>query len=153
IPESIGAMRKAWKLSTDDRLRLVEATLWLGIARFAIAVLPFRHVGRLASCPICLTEPPQQTRLMEVKRVRWAIIATARRVPWLAMCFQQGFAAQFMLRRRGIPSVLFYGAASVDGRGLSAHVWVRDGSVDVVGGKLASGFALLTTFPPQDSPD
>jgi hypothetical protein len=150
-PRNIGIMRKLWKLSTDDRLLLLEATLWLGVAGTAIAVLPFRHLGRLASCPVRLAVPPQQTRQMEVKRVRWAIITAARRIPWLAMCFQQGLAAQFMLRRRGIPSVLYYGAAS-DRRGLSAHVWVRDGSVDVLGGELASGFALLTTFPHQDSP-
>jgi hypothetical protein len=66
------------------------------------------------------------------------------------MCFQQGLATQFMLRRRGIPSVLFYGAAPDDRGGLSAHVWVRDGSVDVIGGETASRFALLATFPPQN---
>ena len=52
------------------------------------------------------------------------------------MCFQQGLAAQLMLRRRGIPSVLYYGAAQ-DGSGLHAHVWVRDGDIDVIGGEIA----------------
>jgi hypothetical protein len=63
------------------------------------------------------------------------------------MCFQQGLAAQLMLRRRGIPSVLYYGAAQDDKSGLYAHVWVRDGDVDVIGGEIAHRFAILAAFP------
>jgi len=54
-----------------------------------------------------------------------------------------------MLRRRGVPSVLYYGATQDDRTGLSAHVWVRDGDVDVIGGEIASHYAVLATFPPQ----
>jgi hypothetical protein len=32
---------------------------------------------------------------------------------------------------------------------LSAHVWVRDRDVDVIGGEIASRYAVLTAFPPQ----
>jgi hypothetical protein len=86
---------------------------------------------------------------VERSRVRWAVVACARWVPWRTMCFQQGLAVQFMLRRRGIPSVLYYGAATDDGRGLSAHVWVCDGDLNIVGGEIASRYAVLCTFPPQ----
>src|SRR5262249_28593518 len=96
--------------------------------------------------PICGPELPLETRVNRVRRIRWAIIATASRVPWRAVCFQQGLAAQMMLRRRNIPSVLYYGAAQGRG-GLSAHVWVRDGNVDVIGGEMAHRFAVLATFP------
>jgi hypothetical protein len=65
------------------------------------------------------------------------------------LCFQQGLAAQLMLRRRGVPSVLYYGAAQDDRSGLFAHAWVRDGDVDVIGCEIASRFAVLATFPPQ----
>jgi hypothetical protein len=72
-------------------------------------------------------------------------------VPWRALCFQQGLAAQLMLRRRGIPSVLYYGAAQEDRTGLCAHVWVRDGEIDVIGGEIAHRFAILATFPSQNT--
>jgi Transglutaminase-like superfamily len=55
-----------------------------------------------------------------------------------------------MLRRRGIPSVLYYGAAQ-DRSGLISHVWLRHGDVDVIGGATAHRFAILATFPPQNS--
>ena len=144
-----GTVRKFWLLEWQGRLLRLEATFWLAIAKLAIAVLPFRQVGLLASRPIRQTEIPRQTHVNGVRRIRWAISASATRVPWRALCFQQGLAAQLMLRRRGIPSVLYYGAAQDDRDGLSAHVWVRDGDVDVIGGEIADHFTILATFPPQ----
>lgn len=149
MPALIDLIRKIWRLPWHDRTLLVEATLLLAVAATAIAVLPFRLVGRLAARPVHQQAPPPQTRLIETRRVRWAIAASARRVPWRAMCFQQGLAAQIMLRRRGIPSVLYYGAAPDDQRGLMAHVWVRDGEIDVIGGEIALRYAVLATFPSQ----
>jgi len=55
-----------------------------------------------------------------------------------------------MLRRRGIDSVLYYGAAQDPENGLRAHVWVRDGDVDVIGCEIARGFAILAAFPPAE---
>jgi hypothetical protein len=86
-----------------------------------------------------------------VQRIQWAVISAAARVPWRVMCFQQGLAAQLMLRRRGVPSVLYYGVAQDDQNGLHAHVWVRDGDVDVIGGEMAYRFAVLATFPREST--
>jgi hypothetical protein len=122
----------------------------LAIAGIVIAVLPFRYVGLLAARPIRRPKLPGEAYVNKVQRIRWAIIAAAARVPWPALCFQQGLTAQLMLRRRGIPSVLYYGATQDDRNGLYAHVWVRDGDFDVIGGEIAYRFAILATFPPQN---
>jgi hypothetical protein len=129
---------------------LLEAILWLALAAASVAVLPFRTIGRLAACPTRRPKPAQQLRQAKVTNIRWAIVTAARRVPWRAVCIQQGLAAQFMLRRRGIPSVLYYGAAQDFRTGLSTHVWVRDGDFDVVGGEISYRFAILATFPSQN---
>jgi hypothetical protein len=151
IPHAIPSIEKFFRLSWQDRLLLLEGTLWLAVAGLAIAALPFRLVGRLAAAPIRRLEPLPQERRREAKRISWAIAVAAPRVPWRTVCFQKGLAAQFMLRRRGVPSVLYYGAA-MDSRGeLSAHVWIRDGDVDVIGGEMASRYALLAMFPSQNS--
>ena len=147
----IDRLRRFWRLSWQDQLLLLEAVLWLAVAGFAIAVLPFRHIGLLAARPVLRLKLPYHARLDKVRRIRWAIMSTATRVPWRAMCFQQGLAAQLMLRRRGIPSVLYYGAAQDESSGLRTHVWVRDGKVDVIGGEVAHHFAILATFPPQNT--
>jgi hypothetical protein len=129
----------------------VEAIVFLAVAGIAIAVLPFRHVGFLAARPIHRPKPSRQARIDKVRLVRWAIIASAARMPWPALCFQQGLAAQLMLHRRGIPSVLYYGVAQDNLNGLYAHVWVRDGDVNVIGVEIAYRFAILATFPPQNA--
>jgi hypothetical protein len=49
-----------------------------------------------------------------------------------------------MLRRRGVPSSLTYGAKMLDGH-LDAHVWVTAGTDGVVGHDVASGFSALVT--------
>jgi hypothetical protein len=103
----------------------------------------------LALIPAWGHVPPPRRRSTEKRRVRWAIITCARHIPWRAMCFQQGLAAHLMLRRRGIPSVLYYGAAPDNQGGLSAHVWVRDSGDYVVGGESVSRYAVLATFPGQ----
>ena len=140
---------KFFRLPPQDRLLLLEATVWMVVAGAAVALLPFRRLGLLAGRPLRRPEPTHQSRTIMITRVRWAIVTATRRLPWQAFCFQQGLAAQLMLRRRGIPSVLYYGAGPNDQSGLSAHVWVRDGDVDVIGGEIAHRFAVLTTFPRQ----
>jgi hypothetical protein len=147
---AIDLLQKFWRLSWQERLLLLEAILWLAISGIAIAMLPFRHLAVLAARPIRRPKLSRHARMHQVRRIRWAIIAAAARVPWRALCFQQGLAAQFMLRRRCIPSVLYYGTAQDDRDGLCAHVWVRDGDVDVVGGEIAYRFAVLATFPAQN---
>jgi hypothetical protein len=150
---AISTMRKFRRLPWHDRLLLLEVIFWLAIAGFAITVLPFRHIGRLAARPIRQPESPLQKQITAVQRIRWAVVTCARRVPWRAMCFEQGLAVQIMLRGRGIPSVFYYGAAPDDQRGLCAHVWVCYGDVAVIGGEIASRYAVLATFPLQDNSD
>jgi len=144
---SIDSLRKFWRLSWQDRLLLLEAVLSLAVAGFVLAVLPFRRVGILAARPTRRPNPSPDERLVSVSRIRWAVLTTARGVPWRALCFQQGLAAQLMLRRRAVPSVLYYGAAQDELSGLITHVWVRDGDVDVIGGEIAHRFAVLAMFP------
>jgi hypothetical protein len=143
-------MSLAWRfhrLSLLDRLLLLEAVVSLGAAAFCVRVFPFRVAVRCGSFHIHRREPSQEERDILVKRIRWAVQASARRVPWRAMCFQQGLAAQSMLGRRGIPSVLHYGVAPDHDHGISAHVWVCNGGLDVIGCEIAHLYATLGIFP------
>lgn len=138
-----------WRRTTwPDRALLCEAMLLLAFARIVIAVLPFRTVGRIAGWIRVSNAPSDEVRAATVRRVGWAIGACAKRAPFRAVCFQQGLAAQIMLRRRGVPSILHFGAAPDVQNGLVAHVSVRDGDTNVVGGEDAARFPVLITFPP-----
>jgi hypothetical protein len=141
------AWTKLFRLSWADRILLANAVISLGIARVLIVALRFRQVAKLASKAVPPSSPNNAEAL--ISKIRWAVQAGATRVPWRALCFEQGLAAHMMLRRRGVNTVLFYGAAPNLDEKLAAHVWVRYGSADVIGGESASQFAVLATFPPQ----
>jgi hypothetical protein len=135
--------RTSWR----DLALLAEAVVLLACARAATAVLPFRALGWIA-CRFQTTDTPAPVgRVASIDRIRWAVRAGARRVPFRAACFQQGLAAQLMLRRRGVSSTLYFGAAPDSQRGVVAHVWVRHGDVAVVGCEEAARFAVLARFP------
>lgn len=135
------------KLPMRKKRLVVEAVSALWIAAFLRLVIPFRHMAAMVSHP----EPPYpddaKTREL-IAEIRWAVAATARRVPWRAVCYEQGFAVQWLLRRRGVPVTLHYGVKREPGEELAAHVWARSGSIDVIGCQNASDYAELAQFPP-----
>ena len=133
------------RLGPSEWLLLAEALATLAVASLAIALLPFRTVAAAASRPLC---KPAAARTDSVARARWAVQAWARRVPWRTVCFQRGLALHWMLRRRGIGSVLLYGAKRGD-EGLAAHVWIDVAGETVIGGEEAADFACLARFPPD----
>lgn len=133
-------------LGPVNRRLLAEALPALVLASLAVKLAPFRRVAAWASGPGGGAGLDEAT----LRKARWAVEAWARRVPWRTVCFQKGLALHWMLRRRGVGSILHYGVAKEAGAGLKAHVWVTVGGRPVIGGEEAPGFACLATFPPQE---
>ncbi|WP_363321767.1 lasso peptide biosynthesis B2 protein [Sphingomonas sp.] len=140
--EPEGLKRRPWRL-------VIEAALFLTVAATAIAVLRFPRLARLASGRAGLMTFCADERF--IGEIRRALDAATRRLPFRTKCFERGLAAQWMLRRRGIDSTLFYGAALETDGALSAHVWVRAGDIAVVGCENASDYALLACFPAENA--
>jgi hypothetical protein len=112
-----------------QRLLVLEAVLWLGLARLALLTVPFARVAPWlqrapdAACPVPAT----------VLAVRRAVTVAARNVPWSAVCLPQAMAAKAMLARRGHGSALHLGAGPAVGGSLTAHAWLVAGGEIVVG--------------------
>lgn len=132
--------------------RAAEAALWLLLAWLALRLLPFRHVARLLRPAVRPRADGDEAVAAQIAQIARAVRAAARRVPWPAVCFPQGIAAQRMLCRRGIAADLHYGVAKAEDGGLEAHVWVTAGGVTVVGGETAGRFTPITTFAPAAAP-
>jgi hypothetical protein len=130
-----------------DRALLAEASATLAAASFAIRVLPFRKVVSKAARRISKTEARPDFEGDDIPRVAWAIEACARLLPWRTVCFQKGLAMHWMLRRRGLETLLHYGVAQNTERGLAAHVWVTHRGEAIIGGEEATNFTCLATFP------
>lgn len=137
-------LRRLHALSWRRWRLLGEAAVLLPFAAAAIAFLPFATVARFASSRGA--SPARAIDRVLAREIGWAVQAVGRRMPFRAKCFERGLTAQWMLRRRGFPATMFYGA-KLQQQELLAHVWVRAGDLDVVGGEIAGEYATLAQFP------
>jgi hypothetical protein len=126
---------------------MAEAFCCLLLARLALEVFSFLRLTGLFSSPLRKPELSGRPRRRARKEVQTAIFYVWRRFPWKPNCFPRALAAQAMLRRRGVSTTLYYGAATLPERGLTGHVWVQDGPVGVVGHCPAQGFRVLWQYP------
>lgn len=141
-------LRRPWR----DRWLLVHVYVLLGLARLAVKIIPFpvlaKHLGTQAiESPTQVPKP----HLLEAQRVAWAVSAASRRTPWQSNCFPQAIAAKYLLRRRGISSTLYLGAAFKTRTELEAHAWVRCGQFYVTGGAGHLHFGTVGIFGERDS--
>jgi len=126
---------------------LLEAMFSLLLARLALQCLPFKAIMWF------LNRPTMQPELQGVKReelrkaVRRSILSAVKLLPGKTVCFPRGIAAQAMLRRRKIGTILYYGAVTHPDKGLTSHVWVLDGQDGVIGHRVSSGYKIIAKYP------
>ena len=137
-------LKHLYKMSGKDRLLLVEAAFFLGVARLLILLVPFRLIAPwLARSPRNLTERSDPLLKLHIRR---AVVTAARNVPWNAVCLPQAIAAKFMLGRRGFPSTLHLGVRRKEEGSLTAHAWLEAGSMIVVGGEGKDAVTPIAHF-------
>ncbi|MEI6203099.1 MAG: lasso peptide biosynthesis B2 protein [Enhydrobacter sp.] len=123
-------------------LLLVEAALFLALARLAILVIPFRRI-----VPWLVRSPDEPQRdAVQIATVRQAVEIAARNVPWNAVCLPQAMACKAMLARRGQGSALHIGAAKGAREELMAHAWLVAGGEIVIGEDDSSRMTPLARF-------
>ena len=126
---------------------MIEALLWLGLARLAIMALPFRWIaprlGQHMAESAPTGAPAQANRL---RRIAWAITVVGRRTPWESDCLAQALAGKMMLRRRGYQSTLYLGVTRNGDEGLDAHAWLRSGDLILTGVHGKERFTVVSTF-------
>src|SRR5664279_1631299 len=127
------AVYRIRRLSVKRLGLIVEAAFFLLLARLALKLLPFHlliwYFNRPTKQPDVIGPERGQLRM----EVRSAIERVAGYLPGPTVCFPRGIAAQSMLRRRGVGTTLYCGAATLPELGLTSHVWVKDGEEGVVG--------------------
>lgn len=138
------------------RQRLVaEAALSLLSARIALLVVPFPRLAARWGTLLPVGDPqlapaaPTDEAAATARAIGWAVTATASVMPFKAVCMQQAVAARAMLARRGVASVLHYGAGRDATGALVAHAWLDAAGVKVTGYPVAAGIAEIGAFVPQ----
>ena len=147
-------LRRLGQVGNRRRALLAEAVTCLFAARLALIFVPFprlaRHLGSFV--------PPTDPRVLQTKTVvaggqallaediGWAVTRAARYLPFKAVCLPQAMAARVMLRRRGVDSVMHFGAAKGTEKPFDAHAWLDAAGVEVTGYPVAAQFAEIGCF-------
>lgn len=149
-----GRLRRFVRLSRERRALLPEAAAWLLVTRVALRVVPFPRLARYLGTFVPPSDirvvhatsegAPDQVRL--ASEVAWAVTRAARHLPGRAVCLPQAMAARIMLTRRGIRSVLHFGAAKGRDKPLDTHAWLDAGGVEVTGYPVAGDCTEIACF-------
>lgn len=132
-----------------DRLGFAEALAWLCVAKIVVTLVPFRLLARMLGTRETETGTnitPADRKI--AVRVSWAVQAAARHVPLGFVCLPQALAAWRMLRRRGLPTTLYFGVAIEPGgrAGVLAHAWLRAGDKIVTGAHREGQYVRVAMF-------
>jgi hypothetical protein len=145
----VSALDKFLALPLWEQRDVAEATLNLAVARLLLLV-PFRWLAPLfgglypgAARPLAELSAGENSTAFAVRR---AILRAGGRLPWHSSCLVRALAAQMMLRRRRLPSVLQLGVRAGAATELSAHAWLKCGDIDVVGVETAAEFTPIAAF-------
>jgi len=159
-------LRRFAQVSLRQRALVIEAVICLAAARLGLVVLPFprlaRHLGA-AVAPQQILAPqrtlapqeameraasidasPRDARL--AGEVGWAVTRAARYLPFRAVCLPQAMAARTMLARRGVASMLHFGAATNGDGKVTAHAWLDAAGAEVTGYPVPPAFAEVACF-------
>jgi len=142
------------QVGSRRRAVLIEAVLWLLVARLSLIFVSFPRLARRLGTVV----GPDDTRALLVQahcpddharlaaEIGWAVTRAARHVPFKAVCLPQAMAARIMLKRRGVDSVLHFGARIGQDKPIDAHAWLDAAGVEVTGYPVAETFAEIACF-------
>lgn len=143
------SLRSFLRAPMTSKVMALEAALLLLIARLLVLYVPLRHWRRQLTTAEPASSPERPPFL--ARRIARIIHRVAAWVPFKAVCLPQAMAGQWMLRRRGIPSRLSFGARQEPHEtakiGLQFHAWLSVGGKCILGGQE---LATYTALPPFD---
>jgi Transglutaminase-like superfamily len=145
-------LRRFAQVDARRRALVVEAVACLLLARLGLIFVPFpklaRRLGHFVppSDPRALAARERGAQAALAQEIGWAVTRSARYLPFKAVCLPQAMAARIMLERRGVASVLHFGAARGADKPLDAHAWLDAAGVEVTGYPVAGKFAEIACF-------
>jgi hypothetical protein len=146
-------LRKFLKLSRQDQLLLIHATIVLAAVVVGLRLFPWRTLqGRLVRQGLRASRFGA-TRRRHAQQIARAVRIASSCIP-KATCLPRALAAQYLLIRNAYPAELQVGVAKNAEQKLDAHAWVTIGSDIVIGGvDDLKHFVPLSPMKREDSVD
>jgi hypothetical protein len=143
----IKSLSKFNQLSWRDKILILEGTVWLGIVRLTIKVLPFRWMVYFMGQPQKISPDTEEAAYKRsLNRIAWTIKIVSKHLPWDCTCLTQAITAQQMLRYRGLSSTIYLGVAHTEDKSFTAHAWLRSGNTIVTGNIGKELYTTIVTF-------
>jgi len=92
-----------------------------------------------------ISEIPDEN-LIIVQQVAKSIQRTVKYTPWKTSCFAKGISAKTILKRKEIKSTLYLGVGKDGLNKITAHAWLRCGSIIVTGKEEKHRFTVVAFF-------
>lgn len=122
-------------VGAERQALLLEAAVWLIVARLSILVIPFRFIGKLLG-PLTApgTGAAPGAHVAEIQAVSWAVERAAGVLPVRLVCLPRALAATGLLDQRDIPCQLHFGVHRKPAtKDLGTHAWVDSEGIEVTG--------------------
>jgi Transglutaminase-like superfamily len=119
----MGRLHKFWCLTRRERRFCCEAAILLLLSNLCVRMIAFRHIYKFLNAYGNGSDRNAFDLAGNVKLINLSVSRSANLLPWRSLCLSRSIAAFIMLRRRGIPAVIFVGARLEDSS-LRAHAWV-----------------------------
>jgi hypothetical protein len=126
----MGRLAKFWALTRREKKILFEAGILLVLSSTCVKAVAFKHIDRFLRNRWNDGIRDGIDYEQESRLVRRSISRAANVLPWKNLCLSRSIAEFIMLRRRGIPVVLFAGVRFSGHSSLDAHAWVDTGISD-----------------------
>jgi Transglutaminase-like superfamily len=123
----VGPLPKFWWLTRREKRLLCEASILLLVSNLCIWMIPFKRIYSFLHTRYGYRNAythDASSYQDDIKLVDLSISRVVIRLPWKNLCLSRSIAAFIMLRRRGIPAVIFTGVKVLEDSSLSAHAWV-----------------------------
>src|SRR5262245_21777851 len=117
----MGRLHKLWNLSRREKGLLCEAGILFLAAKVSVHTLPFGYIERHLRAHWGGATADIGDRHDDIRLIRRSLARAESLLRWKAPCLSRSIAEFIMLRRRGIPAVMYLGVKVIEDSTLSAH--------------------------------
>ena len=136
---------KFWSLPRREKQFLCEAGTLLLLSNLSIKAIAFRHIDNFLHTR-WKDAPRDSDHADDIKLVKLSVSRAANLLPSKSLCLSRSIAEFIMLRRRGIPAVMYAGVKFSENSSLSAHAWVHSGREAANGNSENCAYTSLVTI-------
>ncbi|MEG0847286.1 MAG: lasso peptide biosynthesis B2 protein [Niameybacter sp.] len=136
-------------LNLDWRTKwlMIQTFVLCGIARALILLIPFKKIRPYLGTHNADSRQEEDVEVYrQAKRIAHTVSIVSHYTPWESKCLVQAMVAQYLLKRRKIPTTLYLGVAKGGEGELKAHAWLRCGQLIVTGDGARRGYKEVARF-------